>query len=184
LEACAVATAQRLVSPGYVVITDDRGCLQFAARSGDELPLRRDIDQRDSDLRPLYEGRRNLRARGTLCYSGGSRTPTYYLDGVRDGNRVIAVAVTDQPDWHVLHTPTTGRFEDKLLEGYCQACGTSFLSGTRCQQCGEPRHDQCGGCDCGTPPARGARTCDECHLEQPAHLFSQDPEGRVCNDCN
>lgn len=183
LEASAVAAAQRLPAPGHVLITDGAGKLLFAARSGDEFPLRRNIDQSESDLRPLYGSVTTWRGRGTLSYAGGSRTPMYYLDAVRDGDLVIAVAVTDQPDWDVLHVPVPERYEDKMLEGYCSDCGTSFLSSVRCAGCGAPRHADCGSCECDTRPVRGAQTCAECRIEQPAHLFSRDPQHRVCNDC-
>lgn len=183
LEACAVATAQRLRSPGHVLITKGAGRLVFAARSGDEYPLRRNIDQAESDLRPLYRGANYLRDRGSLSYAGGSQTSTYFLDALRDGDLVIAVAVTDHPDWKVLHTPAPERYEDKMIEGYCANCATSFFSGVRCEDCTSPRHDDCGSCDCGSRPSRGALTCGNCRLEQPAHLFSQDPDCRVCDDC-
>ena len=66
----------------------------------------------------------------------------------------------------------TGKYESNKQSGLYKCAG-----------CGAPRHADCGSCECDTRPVRGAQTCAECRIEQPAHLFSRDPQHRVCNDC-
>lgn len=170
-EACAVAAAQRLRAPGYVMLLDSAGRAQFTARSGDALPIARGTEQSGGALDPLIGSGRAVRDRGELLYASGSRTPTLYVDAAEVGSKRYVVAVTDRPDWEVLHVPDRARATDRGVDGYCEQCATEFTSWRRCEHCGEPRHT-CGSCGCeAPPPPRGARTCQECFTHLPAACF-------------
>jgi hypothetical protein len=126
-EACAVAAAQRLRAPGYVMLVDDAGAAVFAARSGDALPVARGTSQVGSVLDPVLRTSLAVRDRGELLYRSGTRTPALHVDAAvdADGMRYV-VGVTDQPDWPVLHTPDRTNRGSRMPGG----CGS-----TRCR-CG------------------------------------------------
>jgi hypothetical protein len=171
-EACAVAAAQRLRAPGYVMLLNPTGAVVFAARSGDAFPIARGTPQNGSVLDPLVRSGQPVRDRGELVYASGSRTQALYADAAEvDGVRYV-VAVTDHPDWEVLHVPDRSSAADRGIEGYCEQCSTDFTSWRRCDDCGEPRHAECNTCGCSAPTAaRGARTCRECFEHLPAGCF-------------
>lgn len=171
-EACAVAAAQRLRAPGYVMLLDSTGTAVFTARSGDALPIARSTTQAGSVLDPLLQSRRPVRDRGELVFASGSRTQPLYVDAAEVDGVSYVVAVTDQPDWPVLHVPDRSTVADSGIAGHCEQCATDFTSWRRCHDCGEPRHADCGTCGCSTPPpARGARMCSACRVELPARCF-------------
>jgi hypothetical protein len=180
-EACAVAAAQRLRAPGYVMLVDRDGKAVFTARSGDALPIARSASQAGSVLGPVPLTRTALRERGELLYRGGTRTDLLYVDAVAGPDALLyIVAVTDQPDWDVLHTPDRTRILDRGVDGYCDQCATEFTAWQRCAECGEPRHDVCGTCGCQPAVARGTRTCTECFTQLPARCFPD--ESSVCEE--
>lgn len=178
-EACAVWIAQRLRSPGYALICTSDGVLQFAARSGDAIPLARDTSQSETVLGPLFAGASNARARGRFRLRSGAFGEELYVDAVRDGRLIYAVAVTDSPDWPVLHQPVD-RLVVEPVEGWCDRCGESFRSYRTCSECGFPVHNGCGRCEC-QPIDRGHRICTSCYLELHVNLF--DGASAVCRDC-
>lgn len=180
-EACAVAAAQRLRAPGYVMLVNSDGEAVFTARSGDVMPIARGTSQVGSVLGPMPGTRRSLRERGDLRYRSGTRTDQLYIDAVAGpGGLLYVVAVTDQPDWDVLHTPDRTRVLDRGIDGHCEQCSTDFTGWQQCAQCGEPRHDECGACGCPPVVARGARYCTGCSLVLPASCFPDDSS--VCEE--
>ena len=181
-EACAVAVAQRLASPGYVVVVDGDGRTRFAARSGDTLPIRRGADQTASDLRAVIGAAAPLRDRGTLQYASGASTHELYLDACTHDGLVLVVACESDPDWPQLQTPVAPKRAAGGIDGFCPGCGVDFTSWQRCSGCGEPRHDACGGCACETRPARGERMCQGgCFTVQPPAAF--DGSSAICRSC-
>jgi hypothetical protein len=182
-EACCVAAANRLSSPGYVMLLDRAGISRFAARCGDALPVRRGTRQAAAKLAAALRGGR---ARGVdrPRYASGVLAGEMHLDAVADGDYVFAVWVTDSPPWDALPVPLqaapTGH------DGYCEACGLEFTSWTAaCRDCAEPRCPRCGGCSCehGYSVASTAvktRRCSRCFLELPISAF--DGNSETCND--
>jgi len=179
-EACAVAVAQRLTAPGYVALVKDDGTLSFAARSGDVLPIARGSDQRGSVVDAVLKGQPSLRDRGSLRFRGGTLADEMYVDVVRDGALVYIVATVDSPDWDVLHQLDTSDLSARLIDCWCEECGTEFKSPSRCEVCGEPLHDVCGRCSCEVRPLRGERTCSECFQRKPGRCFPTDKP--ICED--
>ncbi|WP_083473542.1 ImmA/IrrE family metallo-endopeptidase [Frankia sp. R43] len=180
-EACAVAIAHRLRAPGYAAILRQDGSLQFAARSGDSLSLRRASDQSGTDLwAGVLRGGR-FRDQGHLAFSGGSLTSRLYLDALRVDDIIYVVGVVDSPDWPVLHLMDKTSVRERHIEGHCDRCEIDFVSTRSCPSCGAAIHDLCGVCDCPAPAARGARTCRICRIELPPGMFLG-PDSEICND--
>jgi hypothetical protein len=178
-EACAVWVSQHMTAPGYALICNSNGLLQFAARSGDAIPLSRGASQRDSALQPLFSSSPSLRDRGRLRFGSGAMGEELYIDAVRDGQLMYAIATTDTPDWPVLHQPFVEP-PVEALEGWCEDCSTSFRSYRACTGCGSPKHQQCGSCDC-PPDTSAARVCTKCYMER--HFNQFDGTSTVCQDC-
>ncbi len=181
MEACAVAVAQRLASPGYVLLVDDDGTTRFAARSGDVLPISRGSDQSGSDLRRLLSGAASLRDRGALAFAAGSHTHDLYIDAIRHDGLVLAVACESEPDWPQLQTPVGPSAAPRSVDGHCDECGTDFNGWQVCGTCREPRHDACGRCGCETAAARGERLCTACYTMLPPAAF--DGPSHTCTTC-
>lgn len=182
-EACSVAMAHRLASPGYVALISLNGSLIFAARSGDVFPLARGSSQVESDLAPLFKGDKStLRTRGVLCFPRGSSTDLHYMDACVDGNTIAVVAVVDSPDWKVLHQPDRIKFADKMLSGYCLDCSIEFESSSRCSECGDALHGDCGRCGCIAPPTLGQRVCTKCYISQPSRMYAN-ADANECLEC-
>jgi hypothetical protein len=181
MEACAVAVAQRLASPGYVLLVEKDGTTRFAARSGDALPIRRGTDQSGSDLRPLLNGSPTLRGRGRISFAAGSGTHELYLDGVEHDGLVLAVACESDPDWKQLQTPVAGSNSGRGVEAYCLECSIDFTSWRVCSVCSEPRHETCGRCGCETVGVRGERMCATCFQTLPPRAFAG--SATSCTSC-
>jgi hypothetical protein len=179
-EACAVWVSQHMAAPGYALICFEDGLLQFAARSGDAIPLSRGASQAGSALQPVLAGSASFRGRGRLRFGSGALGEELYIDAVRDGRLVYAVATTDSPDWPMLHQPFVQPAVE-ALEGWCEECGTSFRAYRACRECGSPKHQECGSCDC-EPPIGSSRLCTRCFLEQHLNLF--DGPSTVCRECS
>jgi IrrE N-terminal-like domain len=178
-EACAVWVSQHMSAPGYALICQRNGLLQFAARSGDSIPLSRGASQLGSTLQPLFGGALAVRERGRLRFGSGALGEELYIDAVRDEQLVYAVATTDSPDWPVLHQPFVQPTVE-AIEGWCEECSTSFRAYRTCTNCGAPKHQECDSCEC--PPGTGvARVCTNCFLEQ--HTSRFDGSSAVCRDC-
>jgi hypothetical protein len=181
MEACAVAMAQRLASPGYVLLVDADGTTRFAARSGDVLPIRRGTDQTGSDLSPLFAGRPTLRSRGMLAFNAGSSTHELYLDAVEHHGLVLALACESDPGWEQLQTASTASSIDRRVHAHCLECCIDFTSWRLCSVCSEPRHETCGRCACEPSAARGERRCTACFQTLPPPAFTG--SSTACTDC-
>ncbi|BEP13844.1 hypothetical protein acdb102_21550 [Acidothermaceae bacterium B102] len=172
MEACAVAVAQRLASPGYVLLVERVGTTRFAARSGDVFPIARGTDQSGRGLRPVLTGTPSLRGRGALAFASGSGTHELYLDSVEHDGLVLAVACESDPDWPQLQTPATPNVTATGVEAHCSECGVDFTGWRVCDVCGEPRHQTCGRCGCETATVRGERLCHTCFSMLPPKAFA------------
>lgn len=183
IEACAVAVAQRLTSPGYVLIIDSDGTTRFAARSGDVLPIGRGADQSRGDLRTVLRGGVALRTRGSLAFAGGSGTHELYIDAVARDGLILVVACESTPDWQQLQTPAEQVAAPRGIEAYCADCDVEFTAWRLCSNCGDPRHETCGRCSCEQGALQGERMCLTCFLVQPPAAFAGSATScRACTD--
>lgn len=179
-QACAVAAAQHLPSPGYILLLEPDGTVAFAARHGDVPPIRPGTAQSD----PLVvHASRTGTARGTARLStGGISSAELLVDAAGGGRYTVLVAVTDSPAWPGLTVGRSARLHGRASR--CEHCDAEFLSFTApCPECGEPRCEQCGQCACpSAPPVRGARPCSGCRLTLPPAAFPGAAADR-CEDC-
>lgn len=178
-EASAVAIAHRMAAPGYVAIIDIDDRLQFAARSGDVLPLRRDSDQGQSVVRHVHDGRQRYRGPGVLTFGSGAPTDEMHVDLLADGPVVYVVATTDSAPWVKvsLRSPFSAP-----TDGWCDHCQTAFLGGGVCSSCGELVHATCGHCGCAVPVRTTQRVCSSCWLERPVTMFTA--SSTICSECS
>lgn len=179
-EACCVAAARRLPAPGYVMVLDTTGDARFTARKGDVYPVPRGTRQDAHTCnRALQTGRGRGRAQPRTGH--GITSAEMYSDIAADGDNIVAVWVTDSPDWP--SGLTVGPRERVAgIAGYCESCTREFEVFTSpCTGCGEPCCPDCGNCGClGSRPVRGERTCTRCFLPRPAMAFPG--VGDVCED--
>lgn len=177
-EACAVAVAHRMVAPGYVAVVDDTEHLQFAARSGDVLPLRRGSDQSQSVVRHLHSGGERFRGRDVLIFGSGSATDEMHVDVLADGSVLYVVATTDSAPWVKVNLPKPFTAP---TEGWCDHCQKYFRGGRVCPSCGELIHGDCGHCGCAVPVRTTQKVCTECFIERPVTMFAG--SSSVCSEC-
>lgn len=176
--ACAVAVAHRMPAPGYVAIVDDTDHLQFAARSGDVLPLRRGSDQRQSVVRHLHDGRGRYQGRDVLIFGSGAATEEMHVDVLADGPVVYVVATTDSAPWVKVNLPKP--FEEQT-EGWCDHCQVYFRGRRACGNCDALVHDVCGHCECAVPVRTAQQVCTKCRIERPVTMFTG--SSTVCSEC-
>lgn len=182
-EACCVAAASYLASPGYVMLLDRQGVSRFAARHGDVFPVRRGARQTAYQVVAALRGG-HARGIDRPCYASGVAASEMHFDAIADGDYIFAVWVTDSPPWGGLSIPL--KASPTGLAGYCDACDLEFTSwNAACSGCDDPRCPNCGCCSCENGPGPlvgGARTrcCDRCFLVLPVSAFNGD--SATCND--
>lgn len=176
--AVCVAAAQRLQSPGHVVLLDGNN-VQFSSSLA-EPPLLRGSDQSASAIL-------RARARSSLptVTAEESRfsyrdqiggTPLYAQATQMDGYTLV-VAVAHGAPWRAISLPLSSQ----PITARWQTCGrcdhTFQVWGKRCDSCHAGFCPECGKCDCESRVAE--RLCTGCFLNKPAHLFV----GELCDGC-
>jgi hypothetical protein len=169
-EACCIAAAAALTSPGYVMLLDAAGTALFTAVSGDLHPIARGAQQ-TTDVLTRARAAGHASGRGQALSSHGIAGTELLVDAVHDSDAyTYAVWVTDSPAWGGL---TVGRREGPSgLRGYCDHCSAEFeVYAAPCPTCGEARCPTCGACSCPTRPVVGERLCERCFIIKPAVTF-------------
>ena len=178
-QAVAVAAAESMREPGYVMLLNSLGEVEFAARSGDVFPVRRATPQ--SGL--LARAATGIAVRGVAAVDQGAgvMSPELNVDSAVALGRTVAVAVDGAAPWQqfsggrsVYATP---------LDGWCADCSHGFTTFTACTLCGEPKCPDCGGCGCQAKEVAGERTCVGCWTVQPPAAFDS-PGAERCRDCS
>ncbi|MFD4640761.1 ImmA/IrrE family metallo-endopeptidase [Lentzea sp. NPDC058436] len=184
-EAVAVAMAQRLRTPGYVMIAsvepdedmNNRAVARFTARANGALPIRRDTPQ-DGTLIAASFVRGRARGEEQLLFPSGARTEALHCDILVSNGYAFGVFVTDHPPWgglSVLAPSPAGH-----QTSWCEHCGADFRpSGAACRGCGEHECPTCRRCSCVAAAAPQARLCPGCFTEKPGHSFV----GDKCREC-
>lgn len=180
-EACAVAAAQKLPAPGYVILLSQDGNASFTAHNGDVYHVRRGTAQ--AGLLALAATGRPVRGREQVRYGSGNRSQEMFVDAATENGRTVAVLVTDSPPWGGL---TAGRKKGpEGNNGYCDNCDYEFTTFARiCHGCEQPPCPRCSQCACST--AKGSvreRACDRCYLLLPAAAYSS-ASSTTCTDCS
>jgi hypothetical protein len=149
--ACCVRAAQRLRSPGHVLLLDDSGSLLFASSVGYPRP-RSGSDQRGCAL--VSRALAGVSARSDearLVYAGGTWLgEPLFGDAAWDGPYLFAALTVDQVPWGRLAVRSPG---PAMIGTWWECpnpnCEASFLArGDRCPRCGGFRCPDCGQCAC------------------------------------
>ena len=180
-QAVAVAAAEAMTMPGYVVLLDADGAAQFAARSGDVFPMRRGMPQTGL----LKRAAAGVAVRGVagLDLGGGASTREYNVESATAPGCVVAVMVDGPVPWKQF---SGGRSAySQVGEGWCERCTVAFTTyQPACAECGDYKCPNCGDCDCGCAgdAVAGERMCEGCWTIQPPAAFDC-PSATRCRDC-
>jgi hypothetical protein len=184
-EACAVAMAQCLLTPGYVVIGarerqedgDETIIARFAARAHGVFPIRRGTAQPGTLLENAHKHGR-ASGQDQLIFPSGARTDVFHADIARNGEYLFGVFVTDNPGWGGLSVrdPDFGGYPD----AWCDWCSEDFRpQSAACKKCEEYICPKCGKCSCYADTSPAAKICPGCWTERPGRMF----HGIQCDIC-
>jgi hypothetical protein len=179
--AVCVRAAQRLPSPGHVVLLDEVGTVSFSA-STDLPPLTRGSQQRTVDtVREAYTRSGRATGRTRLRYRDGILGEELHAQVVPMDGYLLLVAVTDTAPWETFSL--SSRHSGPVAAAWiCEHpdCGHEFHSfDPRCPCCDHPTCLECRRCRC--QPRVRERTCTGCFQRLPASLFTG--ESTRCSDC-
>lgn len=176
---CAKA-AERLRSPGHVLLLDADGKVTFGSSYGLP-PLRRESNQsgiavvRDVLTDPSHA----KQGRTAVVYRDGITGQDLYGQAKHMGGHVVLVAVTEKAPWlkgvFDLPTPDVGPHAQWWT---CANCDHLFQAFGKRHTCGAPKCPECGQCEC---PAVTERLCMGCFLRLPLRVF--DGPADRCRDC-
>jgi len=178
--AVCVRTAERLPSPGHVLLLDPAGHVEFAVAHGLP-PVRRGSGQAHIPVvrEALANGRLRSRGRTRLAYRDAITGAELWAQAADMGGYLVVVAVTDRAPWESFAPPSrqqtpTGR------TWICEHCEHEFVTfDGPCRRCSTPVCPDCGRCGC--PFRTEERLCDKCSLVLPARMF--DGDSARCRDC-
>lgn len=179
--ASCVRAAQRLTTPGHVLLLDETGHVMFAAAH--ELPpVARRSNQGHIPVVADAMSRPGRRAHGRtrVQYRDGILGQELYVQVADIGGYLVVVAVTERAPWETtFHLPLrddgpTGR------DWTCEQCGHDFTTFVPpCQRCDAPRCPECGQCNCGAHVKE--RQCQGCFQVLTKHAFTGDAP--LCDTC-
>lgn len=179
--AVCVAAAQRLQSPGHVVLLDENDEVAFASSVG-ELPLRRGRDQSQTKvLRALRTTSLNsISVRDhRFIYRDGIEGTSLYAQATTMGAYTVVVAVAHNAPWEAISLSASAPSVRASWQE-CTHCQELFqVWGERCDRCRAGFCPECGHCDCASRVA--VQICNECFLEKPAQLFTA--SATLCDEC-
>lgn len=179
--AVCVRAAQRLTSPGHVLLLRPDGDVEFAAAHGLP-PVRRGSAQGRTPVirEALNASGRRARGQTRVRYRDGIAGAELHVQTADMGGYVVAVLVTDSAPWAQFSIPSrivgpTSRWT------ICEHCGEESSSfDSPCARCGVRTCTDCGRCRC---PSRVAeRRCDSCFLVLPEAMYSG--TSSRCIDCS
>lgn len=177
--ACCVRAAERLRSPGVVMLLDHVGVVSFAQPAGGFIPPARRSDQSATPLvsAALRAGRARIDT--FVRYRTGGRSDTVYGDCVVADGWLIVVLAADRVPWRSFSAsrPGTGT-RGNATWWTCESCGEQFAVSDRCLTCGQPKCPSAGHCGCSL--AR-ERRCSECFMVR--HVTQFKKGGTVCREC-
>lgn len=181
--AICVRLANRLQSPGAVVVVDEGGTVTFAAGRGGLYPPARGSNQTENPLVRAAldaEGERRTFARddAQIWYRDGHTSERLYGQAAWAGDLLFLVMVEYSAPWLTMSPPRDGTAQyttDRWDQ--CEHCSKSFVIGFICRKCGQPRCPS-GHCGC---TSKTQKTCLECFLQKHSNQFA--PESNTCLEC-
>ncbi len=180
--AVCVRAAQRLRSPGHVLLLDYDGSVQFAAAHGLP-PVAKGSNQSSAPVIQDALGFRTAKGRTRLLYRDSIRGEELFAQAGDLDGYLVAVLTTDRPPWEdtfVLPSKDTGPVASTWV---CTnaGCGEEFETfGASCPRCRVPKCPECSTCEC--PPVVGQKQCTTCFQVQSTHAF--DGDSTVCESCS
>lgn len=181
--AVCVRAAQRLCSPGHVVLLDYDGSVQFAAAQGLPPVVKGSNQSSVPVIQDAIGSFRRAKGRTRLLYRDSIRGEELFVQAGDLDAYVVAVLTTDRPPWEtefVLPSKDTAPLAPQWV---CPnpGCGEEFESfGASCPRCKVPKCPECSTCEC--PPAVAERLCTTCSIVYPARFFNGD--STVCQECS
>jgi hypothetical protein len=179
--AVCVRAAQRLPSPGHVVLLDAGGAVSFAASLGLPPLIRGSRQETAATVREAYSRAGRATGRTRLRYRDGILGDELHAQVVPMGGYLLLVAVTDAAPWETFSLPSP-RPGPVAAARICEHpdCGHEFRSfDAPCSRCARPACPECGRCSC--EPRVRERTCAGCFQRLPASLFTG--SSARCYDC-
>ena len=181
--AVCVRAAQRLASPGLVLLLDREGTVQFAA----SYLLPRPARGSDQSAAPVIRdaltsaaGRGRARGRTRLRYRDGIEGDELYAQAAPMDGYLVIVAVTDHAPWETGFNLPIAQTGPRATWRICvhPECGDEFQTfEPPCARCGTPTCPECGRCRCA--PAVKEQRCPRCFTVYPPSYF----DGDRCRDC-
>ncbi|WP_068923828.1 ImmA/IrrE family metallo-endopeptidase [Planobispora rosea] len=180
--AACVRAAQRLASPGHIMLLDRDGKVSFCTSVGLP-PIARGSTQGDiGTVREALAGSGRATGRTRLRYRDGIRGDELYAQVVPMDGYLLLVAVIDGAPW-LSFSPAAAVSGPVAASWVCEhtECAHEFVSfETRCPGCRGPACPQCQRCQC--PPRVREQTCPGCFQRLPAATF---PAGSPsCSECS
>jgi hypothetical protein len=180
--AVCVRAAQRLRSPGHVVLLDYDGSVQFAAAHGLP-PAAKGSNQSSVPVIQDALGFRTAKGRTRLLYRDSIRGEELFAQAGDLDGYVVVVMTTDRPPWEDRFALPSKDTAPVAATWVCTnaGCGEEFETfGTSCPRCKVPKCPECSTCEC--PPVVAERPCTRCFQVQSAHAF--DGDSTVCESCS
>jgi Zn-dependent peptidase ImmA (M78 family) len=179
--AVCVRAAQRLVTPGHVVLLDASGTVSFAASAGLP-PVARGSQQGAIDtVREAYDRGGRATGRTRLRYRDGILGEPMHAQIVPMNGFLVMVAVVDSAPWETFSL--SSRAPGPLAASWtCEQpeCGHEFRSFEQpCARCGCPICPECARCGCA--PRVKERVCSGCFQRLPSVVFTG--TSTRCLDC-
>jgi len=180
--AVCVRAAQRLRSPGHVLLLDYDGSVQFAAAQGLP-PVAKGSNQSSVPVIQDALGFRTAKGRTRLLYRDSIRGEELFVQAGGLDGYVVAVLTTDRPPWEDTFVLPSRETAPVAATWVCTnaGCGEEFESfGTSCPRCRVPKCPECSTCEC--PPVVAQRQCTTCFQVQSTRAFESD--STVCESCS
>jgi hypothetical protein len=179
--AVCVRAAQRLPSPGHVVLLDADGSVSFAASTGLPPLTRGSRQETVGTVREAYGRSGRAAGRTRLRYRDGILGDNLHAQVVPMDGYLLLVAVIDSAPWE--RFSLSSRQPGPVAAAWiCERpdCGYEFRSfDPRCSRCGRPTCPECERCGCELRVRE--RTCTGCFQRLPASLFTG--SSTRCHDC-
>jgi Zn-dependent peptidase ImmA (M78 family) len=178
-QAVCARAAERLPSPGHVLLLNSDGLVAFSSSRG-EFPIGRGSDQ--SRISVVAD---QLRHGGTwsgktrIAYRDGIFGSELYAQTAGLGGFVVVVALVDHAPW-LSFSPSSREIGPVAGTWVCSHCGHEFEAWEqKCSKCSVPKCPECRHCDC---PPLNERQCRSCFDLKAEHLF--DAGSDRCRDCS
>jgi hypothetical protein len=180
--AVCVRAAQRLRSPGHVVLLDYDGTVQFAAGHGLP-PVAKGSNQGSAPVvQEAIGSLRTAKGRTRLRYRDDIRGEELFAQAGDVDGYVVVVATADRPPWEDDFVLPSREVTPTARSWVCEqpGCDNVFTSfDPACAKCGMPKCPECGRCRCA--PAVAERVCKNCFTSYSVHFF--DGDSKVCRNC-